>query len=326
VIVTVLALKPSHESGGGGGGGNSGGSGGGGAAAVQFVQPIRWSGFSTGLFSKKPETSGVVAESNGNGLLVVDDGRRNEILWVPLSEAGKQDGDLKPVPLNVDFIDAEAITYGNSYYYVVTSQSDPNNPASNLLMRFSFDPQTHTIRGAQAEVVSGLRGFLLKNVPEISAKGIAPGLEGGLNIEGMAYDPNHERLLLGLRSPFIGSQAVLVPLKLINPLAPLSINNIQVDQPSVIPLSLDGQGIRDINYDPHSKTFLIISGAPETEKKTDFGLWEWSGNVSDQPRRVMKLEENYKPEGVTGVTINGQSFVIVVGDTGDYSRLDYKTK
>ncbi len=297
--------------------------GGSNTAGVRLVETA-WTGFSVGLFGKKPEASGVIAVPGGNGLLIVDDGRKNELLWMPLDETGKQAGDLKPVPLNVKFIDAEAITYGNSYFYVVTSQSDPNKAESNSLMRFAFDPQTQTLRGPQAEIVSDLRGFLLKHVPEISAKGAAPGLDGGLNIEGMAYDPNNERLLLGLRSPFLGSQAVLVPLKLINPLLPLSVNNLKVDTPSVIPLGLGGQGVRDITYDAHLKTFLIISGAPETEKKTDFGLWEWSGNTADQPRRISELNDKYKPEGITGVTINGQSFVIVVGDAGSYLKLDYK--
>ncbi|MBI1760468.1 MAG: DUF3616 domain-containing protein [Acidobacteria bacterium] len=317
-----FALRPGHDSGGAGGGGNA--SSGGNAAVVRLVPGGSWTGFSTGLFGKKPETSGVITVPGGNGVLIADDGRKNELLWMPLDATGKQAGDLKPIPLGVSFVDAEAITYGNSYVYAVTSLSDPNQPMSNSIMRFSFDPQTQTMRGSQAEIISDLRGFLLKNVPEISAKGAAPGWEGGLNIEGLAYDPNHERLLLGLRSPFIGSQAVLIPLKLVNPLAPFSINNIQVDQPSVIPLSLDGQGVRDISYDAHSRTFLIISGAPDNEKKTEFGLWEWSGNTTDQPRHVIKLEEKFKPEGITGVSLNGQNFVLVVGDAGSYLKLDYK--
>ena len=322
VAVTFFALRPSN-SGGGGGGGNSP-SNPAGAPIVKLVPSGSWTGFSTGLFGKKPEASGAITLPGGNGMLVVDDGRKNELLWMPLGETGAQAGDLKPVPLGVSFIDAEAVTYGNSYVYATTSQGDPQNAASNVLLRFAFDPQTQTMRGAQAEVVSDLRSFLLKNVPEISAKGAAPGAAGGLNVEGLAYDPNHERLLLGLRSPFIGSQAVLIPLKLANPLAPLSLNNLKVDQPSVIPLSLDGQGVRDITYDPHSRNFLIISGAPDNEKKGDFWLWEWSGNPGEQPRRVVKLDEKYKPEGITSVSINGQNFVMVVGDAGSYLKLDYK--
>jgi hypothetical protein len=292
-------------------------------ATVRLVQTT-WTPFSTGFFGKPPEASGAIAVPGSSGLLLVDDGRKNEILWLPLDENGKQAGDLKPVPLNVSFTDAEAITYGNSYFYVITSQTDPAKAESNTLLRFAFDPQTQTLRGPQAEIINELRSFLLKNVPEISAKGAEPGLQGGLNIEGTAFDPNNERLLLGLRSPFIGNQAVLVPLKLINPLAPLSLNNIKVDQPSVITLSLDGQGVRDITYDTHSKNFLIISGAPETQKKVDFGLWEWSGKASDQPRKVGILDEKHKPEGITGVAINGKNFVMAVGDAGSYLKLEYK--
>ncbi len=321
VVITVMVLRPSQSN-----NNNSGSSGktGGETAAVVKLTPGSWEKFDTGLFGKRPEASGAIAVPNSNGLLIADDGRKNEILWMPINESGLQAGDLKPVPLNVNFVDAEAITYGNNYFYVITSQSDPANSSAQTLMRFAFNPQTQTLSSAQAEIVSGLRAFLLQNVPEITARGAAPGLEGGLNIEGLAYDPNHERLLLGLRSPFVGNQAVLVPLKLINPLMPLSLNNLKVDQPSVITLTLDGQGIRDISYDPHVRQFLILSGAPETEKKTEFGLWEWSGNANEQPRRVLILEDKYKPEGITSVTINGQSFVIVVGDAGNYLKLDYK--
>jgi hypothetical protein len=53
-------------------------------------------------------------------------------------------------------------------------------------------------------------------------------------------------------------------------------------------------------------------------------LWEWSGNPTQQPRRIAKLDEKFKPEGITAVTINGQHFVMVVGDAGSYLKLDYK--
>jgi hypothetical protein len=284
----------------------------------------RWTGFSSGIFGKDPEASGAAAVPGAPGLLIVDDGRQNEIVWMPINELGKQAGDLKAVPLNVPFADAEAITYGGGgFFYAITSQSDPDSVNSKALLRFSFNPQTQTMNGTAAEIINDLRAFLLQNVPEIAARGTAPGLDGGLNIEGLAFDPNNERLLLGLRSPFLGNRAVLVPLKLINPAQPLALTNIKVDNPSVIPLTLEGQGVRDITYDAHKKVFLIISGAPETQKKTDFGLWEWSGNTDDAPRKIMMLDEKYKPEGITSVTVNGQDFLMVMGDEGNYLRLDY---
>jgi hypothetical protein len=130
-------------------------------------------------------------------------------------------------------------------------------------------------------------------------------------------------LLLGLRSPQFGTSALLVPLKLRDPRGPFTPENLKIDQPEVIPLSLEGQGVRDITYDSHLRSFLIISGAPETAPKTDFGLWEWNGQNST-PTKLMTLEDKMKPEGVTSVTINGQSYAFVVGDSGSYLKLDYK--
>ena len=93
-------------------------------------------------------------------------------------------------------------------------------------------------------------------------------------------------------------------------------------------MNLEGQGIRDIDYNKHLKTFIIISGATELTEKTDFGLWEWSGDadqsrIDARPRHEKTLDERTKPEGVTNVTINGKSFVLLVCDAGGYLKLDY---
>jgi hypothetical protein len=149
-------------------------------------------------------------------------------------------------------------------------------------------------------------------------------MQGGLNIEGIAWDSNNERLLLGLRSPQIGDQSVLVPIKLRDPSGPFTRENLKVDQPDVILLPLGGQGVRDITYDTQLRSFLIISGAPETMRKTDFGLWEWNGQPDAKPAKLMTLEADMKPEGVTSVTINNRAYAFVVGDAGGYLRLDYK--
>ncbi|HEX2488431.1 MAG TPA: DUF3616 domain-containing protein, partial [Blastocatellia bacterium] len=139
-------------------------------------------------------------------------------------------------------------------------------------------------------------------------------------------DPNKERLLVGLRGPQIGGeggQAALVPIKLRDPRGKFTRENLKVDQPEVIVLSLGGQAVRDITYDPQLKSFLIISGTPEGTKRADFNLWEWDGQ-SPTPNKLITLEDKQKPEGVTSVTINGRSYAFVVGDFGSYLKLDYK--
>ncbi len=293
---------------------------------ISFAPTFSWASFGTGLFSRQTiEASGSAFAPGSNGVLIVDDGRTGEVLWMQLDDQGKQVGQLKPVPLGVNFKDPEAITYGNSYYYLVTSQSDPKDGAQNSIIRFDFNQETRAIRG-QAEVISNLRTFLLSNVSEIALPGAPPGMQGGLNIEGLAWDPNNERLLLGLRSPLIGNQAVLIPLKLKDPRGPFKLENIKIDEPRVIYLPLEGHGLRDISYDTRLKNFLIVSGAPETSPKTDFGLWEWNGQNDSRPTKIMVLDAEKKPEGVSAVTINGRSYLFITGDSGSYLKLDYSDK
>jgi hypothetical protein len=242
-----------------------------------------------------------------------------------IDESGKQVGKIVQIPLGVSFDDPEALTYGNSFFYLITSQSDPNSGERNAIVRFEINPETRTLRG-QPEIITDFRSFLLQNVKTIATTGAPDGRQGGLNIEGLAWDPNGERLLIGLRGPQIGGQggqAAIVPLKLRDPRGKFTRENLRVDQPEVIGLQLGGQAIRDIAYDPQLKSFLIISGVHEGGQRTDFGLWEWDGK-STTPLKIMTLEDKQKPEGVASVTINGRNFAFVVGDAGSYIKLDYK--
>jgi len=294
--------------------------------ADKLFRNASWEKFNLGLFSfGSVEASGVAFAPGFNGVLFVPDSSKGDIAWMQLDENGKQVGDIKPVPLNVSFEDPEALTYGNSFFYLVASQSNPNSGALNAIVRFEINPETHTLRG-QPEVITDFRSFLLQNVTTIATSGAPDGRQGGLNIEGLAWDPNKERLLVGLRGPQIGGQggqAALIPIKLRDPRGKFTRENLKVDQPEVIVLSLGGQAVRDITYDPQLKSFLIISGVHEGEQRTDFGLWEWDGQ-SPTPIKLMTLEDEQKPEGVTSVTINGHSYIFVVGDAGKHIKLDYK--
>jgi pSer/pThr/pTyr-binding forkhead associated (FHA) protein len=293
------------------------------AAGGSKLAPSSWKDFSAGFFGSPIEASGVAHVPGADGVIVVSDNREGEVLWVPLDGDGKQAGSIKSVPLGVSFKDPEAITYGNSYFYLVTSQSEPKNGARNALIRFDFNPETGSLRG-QAEIINDFRSFLLSQMPEIRSIGEPPGAQGGLNIEGIAWDRNNERLLLGLRSPLFGDQAILIPIKLRDPRGPFNTDNLSIDAPRVIVFPLGGHGVRDITYDTRLHNFLIISGAPENVQKTDFALWEWNGEPGAHPVKLMELDEKAKPEGLSGATINGRSFVFAVGDAGSYLMLNYQ--
>jgi Protein of unknown function (DUF3616) len=167
-----------------------------------------------------------------------------------------------------------------------------------------------------------LRDFLLSNVPELNTGKKAS--EGGLNIEGIAWDFKRGRWLLGLRAPQKDGNALVVAIKLRNPGGPFSIDNLQLAENSPIQLKLGGMGVRDINFDPESNSFMIISGAPEHLEKTDFTLWEWSGEQSDSSlRKEQDLDPKLKPEGITHVELNGKKFLFIVCDGNAYFKLDY---
>ncbi|HKY06235.1 MAG TPA: DUF3616 domain-containing protein, partial [Blastocatellia bacterium] len=147
--------------------------------------------------------------------------------------------------------------------------------------------------------------------------------DDGLNIEGLAWDPQGGRLLLGLRSPRAGSAALVVALKPANPGGRFAYENFQPEDIKTIRLPLGGLAIRSIEYDNRSKVFNIIAGATEGQDKTDFKLWHWDGNDGQpQLREVTTFDRKLKPEGVTRASIGEGDFVFVVFDSSGYLKMD----
>src|SRR5262249_13805809 len=121
---------------------------------------------------------------------------------------------------------------------------------------------------------------------------------------------------------------LIVAIKLRDPKAPLTLENLELDQPNAIQLDLDGQAIRDLQYDEHLKAFLIISGAPEFEERADFVLWRWDGDRPEsgkaiKPTREAVLESKMKPEGITPMNVSNHAFVFIVGDASKYAKIEY---
>jgi len=287
---------------------------------LKLPKPGSGTSFQGGMF----EASSVVQVPGTDGVLFVDDRKLDEILWMQVDESGKQKGSTKPITLGASVADLEGITYGNGYYYVCGSQSDPKDGEQNAIARFTFDAASQTVKGI--EVVANFRGFLLSNLPELKGEGEKNGKEGGLNIEGLAWDPKQNRLLLGLRSPQMSGNAVIVPVGFQNPNGPFSTDNLKVADSRAIQLPLEGLGVRDIQFDSHLDAFLIISGAPEHhDKKLGFKLWQWNGeSVSPDSglQALTDLDLQMKPEGVTHFDFAGHDFIFIVGDAGVYAKLD----
>lgn len=269
----------------------------------------------------KFDASGVADVPGTNGVLFVDNGREGQVFWMSLDQNGRQVGAIKAVGLGVSIEDLEGITTDGTHFYVVSSQSRPKAIATEGLVRFKFDARSQSIEGVES--ISGLKRFLVENVAELREEGDRKGKEGGVNIEGIAWDQRRGRLLLGLRSPVVDGHALLVPLRLRDPRGAFSIDNLEVEGSKAIRLPLGGVGIRGIEYDVRANAFRIISGAAEDQNQTDFGLWEWNGD-EQQPalRETNRFDNSLKPEGVTQATVGGRDFIIIVFDASGYTVME----
>jgi hypothetical protein len=262
------------------------------------------------------EASGVAYLPGSQGVLFVDDGRPGEVLWLPLTEQG-QGAQVQVVPMGVAVADPEGITTDGKWVYVVGSLSRGTGAS---LARFRFDAGTRKASGVES--MTGLEALLQSAVPELGGaaegkKGKKGKQGGGINIEGLAWDPKGGRLLLGIRSPVVDGMALAVAVRLRDPAGPLDANNVVVDG-SALRIPLGGSGIRGIEYSADAGVFQIIAGHPTGAG--DFRLVTWVG-AGNEVREVQKFLPNQKPEGVARATLAGRPATVVVFDTSHFAVL-----
>ncbi len=237
-------------------------------------------------------------------------------------EDRKQAGAIKTIDIATSIIDLEGITTDGAYFYVVGSQSKSKGADQAGLARFKFDAASQ--RAVGTEAASGLKKFLADNVAELRGMENTKYKDGGINVEGIAWDPQNKRLLLGLRSPVVEGQALVVPMKLRDPKASLSFDNLEVEGKKAIRLPLGGAGIRSIEFDESRKAFHLITGAGPNSEKMDFKTWEWSGkDVTPALRELETFDRRLKPEGITRVSNGAREFIFIVFDTSGYAATEY---
>jgi hypothetical protein len=131
-----------------------------------------------------------------------------------------------------------------------------------------------------------------------SASRIAPESKGGLNIEGLAATPQGT-LLIGFRNPIPGGNALIVPLH--NPQQIIEGERAELGPP--IELSLNGLGVRSIEYSESRNRYLVVAGPYNDDENV--ALYDWSGNASDAAEQI--------PEGTFG-GLNPEAMFIYPGD------------
>jgi hypothetical protein len=173
----------------------------------------------------------------------------------------------------------------------------------------------------RAEAMDGFRSWLLSQDLSLAEFGDLEPDEGGLNIEGVAWDPGANALLLGQRGPAEPGRIsmIQVPVDVGGP----AWTTAALSTPSVlfarIPQSAGTQGIRDISYDEQTGEFLILLGRSLSGDDAPFQLCAWSGGSEDVGLIDVKFDRKMKPEGVTAFSSGGKRKILVVDDAGGYA-------
>jgi hypothetical protein len=165
----------------------------------------------------------------------------------------------------------------------------------------------------------------LRLVPSIGAAGKRLPDEGGLNLEGVAWEPDTETLLFGLRSPADPGIVTVIRVPVDAGVAQWTVNALGA--PSIrrvhLPRSGAMQGIRDISYDEQSGDLLIIIGRSTSPADEPFQLCAWDGS-SDTIRLLdVKFSRSMKPEGVVAFSSGEERRLLIVDDRGGYAVVGY---
>lgn len=286
-----------------------------GIAVTGFGSPGHYQSSSEGpvaIAGGKFQASAVVHVPGTKQFLFVDDDHNAELFVLEIGADGKQQGAANRVGIDATVTDQEGLTSDGRYFYTVGSQSKLVGFDGDGLVRFTYDPQSKSVGGVAR--ITRLKEWLSDHVTEL--RGVAGKMgDHVLNIEGLAWDPQGQRLLLGLRAPVSDGNALIVPVRLDRPDAPFSRENLRVAG-ETITLPLGGAGIRSIEYDARSKHYLIITGAALNEETLDFELMEWDGTPGSRPVAVGRYGKETKPEGVTTTSGSDGNMRVLVFDTG----------
>lgn len=177
----------------------------------------------------------------------------------------------------------------------------------------------------QAEIIPGFRHWLIENAPELGNSWRYIPDDGGLNIEGLAWNPQASELLFGVRTPVFNKMPLILRVRVKDIAGMWNFNNFEMLPPVFLRLSNTEyeQGIRTLEYDPSRGTMFIVVGKARSGSKAPFELYEWDGNLDGIVRRFdnAHFHPKFRVEGVTHGNIDGRGALVFVDDRGGYRVL-----
>jgi hypothetical protein len=177
----------------------------------------------------------------------------------------------------------------------------------------------------QAEVIPDFRTWLIARAPELGKAYKYLPDDGGLNVEGLAWDAANQTLLLGVRTPVSKGGPLILRVRLKDLHGAWELTNFEA-LPAITLHPKDAgqeQGIRAIEYDPSRNAYLIVIGNSTSSSKAPFSVYTWDGNAQGRIHRFkqIRFHKKMKVEGVTHGTVEGRGVVVFVDDAGGYQFL-----
>jgi hypothetical protein len=277
--------------------------------------------------------SGIVPLEDGRFLLV-DNNTNDALLELRLSADGRQAAPLRLLPLQglpedtVDDIEDLALAEEGGRRFVFATPSfsvkagskkkgkeQKVRPSGLLRVEILADGTLRT------EIMTSFRAWLVRTVPEIAVAADNDPEFGGLNVEGVAWDPERHAVLLGVRTPVLGRAPFLVPVRIKALAGPWDETNLEA-----LPLirleverTVGDQGVRGMSAGPGGKGFLVSVANATSEDQAGFSIYSWDGNQEGGVRRLpFVFAGKMKPEGLTVGTVGGRPAIVFADDAGGF--------
>ncbi|MDT5354970.1 MAG: hypothetical protein QOJ56_3502 [Mycobacterium sp.] len=294
------------------------------AASRTFRRKVKSTAFPKKDGGVPYNASGVV-QVGPRRFVFVDNRDPSALFEFTLDADGAQVGPIEPRPLvgigQGHLGDPEGLTRvdlnGETFLVAASSLCTIGGKVNDGLVRVRYTPDGDL----HAEAMDGFRSWLLSQDRALDEAGALEPDRGGLNIEGIAWDPGTNALLLGQRGPAEAGRISMIHVPV--DVGATAWTTAALSGPTVllarIPQSPGTQGIRDISYDDQTGDFLILLGRSLSGDDAPFQLCAWTRGSDDVRLIDVKFEKNMKPEGVTTFSIGGKRKILVVDDAGGYA-------
>lgn len=280
---------------------------------------------------------------NASGVAVLPDGRvifvdnrcSRAVYAFSLSGDFRLSGSIRPLkldlsgPLPEDLEGLTLVRGGDRPVLVgvcsqsIKKKSKTSRTARGALVRMVVDGDR-----VKAESMPGFRDWLVRNAPRLAPLADLDDNRGGINVEGLAWDPRRDALLLGFRCPTAEGRPMLLPVRVKDWAGGWTTANLEAGEPIrlSVPGGAGGLGVRGIEYDPDHGNFPVILGNAARSGNAPFRLAVWDGGDAGRTALVpgVSFAPGMKPESLARAVVGGRGCLVIVDDGGGFTVIPDK--